>query len=533
MRASGTFKAVGVGLLAGLVAALAMTVVMLTLRLVAGIPLVAELGGDRFLPFVSVSNFLDLLFRFGGPAASKRFFLLASLEGQLLAGTLIGAAYALVVERGRSRQSRRFDITRRGPLFVAVVVAAVWLVSMALFSGVPGSWWNVLSANFKGMPPVWATVVTALGLLVSYGAYGVVLVGTYGAITGRQSLQREMSPGQPIGRRAFLAGGGIAILALTSDWLTGRYISRSAFPYDGMGIAGPEIQPITPNDQWYVVTKNLTDPYPAKDLWRLSIGGQVEEPRTYSFEELTALPSVEQEMTLECISNPIGGGLISNAVWEGVRLRDILEDVGAGEEVVQILAQGVDGYAHTATFEAAMDPNTLVAYRMNGEPLPHRHGYPARLLVPGYFGEASVKWVTRIELLDHETKRYYEQQGWEPKTVPITSQFYSPNFGQITPRVGATIPLKGWAFSGAQGISMVEVSTDGGESWQQAQITYTPSSEVAWVHWRYDWQPASSGKHELVVRATNQNGNLQTSNYSGIVPDGATGRQHITVNVEG
>lgn len=531
MRAPGTFKALGIGLLSGLVAALAMTVVMLVLRLLAGIPLVAELGGDRFLPFVGVSDFLDLLGRFGGPIGAKRFALISSFEGILLTGVLVGALYALVAERGRLANSRRFNVTRRGGLFAVVVVAAIWVVSLALFSGV-GWPWNVLSASFLGLPPVWASITTALGLLISYASYGVVLVATYGAITGRRSLQRPTPPGIPVGRRAFLAGGGVVILALASDWLTGRLVSRSVLPYDGMEYLGSDIQPITPNDQFYVVTKSIIDPRVKKGLWRLSIGGMVEEPRTYSFEELSSLPSVEQEMTLECISNPIGGGLMSNAIWEGVRLRDMIEAARPQSGVEDVLFQAADGYAHTASPEVLTDPNALIAYRMNGEPLPDRHGYPVRALVPGYYGEASVKWLTRIELLDQDTKRYYAIQGWEAKGVAISSRFYAPDFGQVTPRVGMNIPLRGIAFSGAQGISMVKVSTDGGQSWQQAEITYTPNSEVAWVHWRYNWQPGSVGESRLIVRATDGNGNLQTSEGSSINPDGATGRQQITVNVE-
>jgi hypothetical protein len=173
-------RVLGVGLLAGLVAALFMTVVLALLRLTLGIPLPAEMGGDRFLPYVSVYSFLSLLGEFGGPAGSKMLALLATFEGQVIVGSLIGLSYALIAERGRDSEemSRRSDISRRGGLFVVVAVALIWLVSLGLFSGL-GWPWSVLSANNLGLPPGWASVSTALGLLISYAGYGLVLVLTY------------------------------------------------------------------------------------------------------------------------------------------------------------------------------------------------------------------------------------------------------------------------------------------------------------------------------------------------------------------
>jgi DMSO/TMAO reductase YedYZ molybdopterin-dependent catalytic subunit len=536
-------RVVGSGLLAGLVAALFMTVAMALLRLILGIPLPSEMGGDRFLPYLGVFSFLSLLGRFGGTTGSKMLALLATFEGQVIVGCLIGLLYAVIVERGRDpeRPPRRFDISRRGGLFVVVAAGLIWLVSLGLFSGL-GWPWSVLGANNLGVPPGWGSVVTALGLLVSYAGYGLVLVLTYGFITGRAGRRRlttaddeagePESMGRPVGRRAFLAGAAGVILALSSDWLTRRLIQNSTLSYDGTSYLGTNLQPITPNDQFYIVTKNIIDPDPVKAPWRLQMTGQVDQPRTYSFDDLAALPSVEQEMTLRCISTGVDGGLMSNAVWTGVPLPRLLEDAGPKSDVVQVRIRGVDGYTHLASFDKAMEETTLVAYQMNGEPLPQRHGYPARVLVPGYYGEASVKWVTRVELFNtDDVEAYYEKQGWEPTNVHTISRIDQPQDGQSL-SLSQTIPsIKGVAFSGDRGISKVEVSTDGGDSWQEANIDYK-GTKLTWAFWSYDWQPDASGEYQLMARATDGNGDLQTSEKRRGAPSGSSGYPMVTAQVE-
>jgi DMSO/TMAO reductase YedYZ molybdopterin-dependent catalytic subunit len=533
----------GAGLLAGLVAALFMIVVMALLRFILGIPLPSEMGGDRFLPYIGVFSFLSLLGEFGGPSGAKTLALLATFEGQVVVGGIIGVLYAVIVGRGRDpeRTIRRFDISRRGGLFVVVAIALVWLVTLGLFSGL-GWPWSVLSANNLGVPPGWASVMTVLGLLISYASYGLILVVVYSFITGRVVRRRPTtdgetgepeSTGRPVGRRAFLAGAAGVLLALSSDWLTRRLVQDSTIMYDGTSYLGTDLQHITPNDQFYIVTKNIIDPDPQKAPWRLQVTGQVDQPRTYSFDDLAALPSVDQEMTLKCISTGVSGGLMSNAVWTGVPLARLIEDAGPKPGVVQVRISGVDGFTHLASFDKAMEETTLVAYEMNGEPLPQRHGYPVRVLVPGYYGEASVKWVTRVELFDtNDVEAYYEKQGWDPTNVHTSSRIDSPEDGQsLDLSRSSKIPIKGVAFSGDRGISKVEVSTDGGDSWQEANIDYE-GTKLTWVFWSYDWRPDGTGKYQLMARATDDDGNVQTSEQQGGAPSGSTGYHMITAQVE-
>ena len=323
------------------------------------------------------------------------------------------------------------------------------------------------------------------------------------------------------------------MLMLASGGVVRRAYATSTLPYDGLQYTGAGIEPITPNDKFYVVTKNIIDPQPAKAAWRLRVEGAVDNPRTYNFEEIASMPSVTQEMTLQCISNAVGGGLISNAVWRGIRLRTLIEEAGPRSGAVDVILHAADGYTHDVEFEKIMEDTTLLAYEMNGEPLPQRHGYPARVLVPGYYGEGSVKWVTSVEIFERDVEdRYYGKQGWKATYVSTMSRLDTERFNpQFPARVGEETMLKGVAFAGDRGISKVEVSTDDGQTWNEANIDYSPS-RLTWAFWSYGWRPENSGERELVVRATDGTGELQTEQGSSINPDGATGYHKVTARVE-
>ena len=522
-------EVLGTGLLAGVLAAFVMTIVMVLLRLYLGVPLLAELGGDRFLPNLSVGKFLVILFQTGGPLAAKRTALLSGFAGMLAAGALAGPVYAIIVEWARGRnpeRERRFGISLSGVLFVSLTIVVLWVVTLAVL-------WPVLGASNIGLPPGLASVATAAGFFVSYASYGVALVLVYRAVTSRRSLRQSAPVGQPLGRRAFLASGAGVVLALGSGGLIRRGYDASTLSYDGTGYTGAKVKPITPNDKFYSVTKNIIDPNVRKAAWRLRVDGAVDKPRTYNFGDISSLPSVEQETTLECISNGVGGGLISNAVWKGVPLKKLIEAAGPKQGAVDILAHAADGYTFSVTFEKAMEDTTLLAYEMNGEPLPNRNGYPARLLVPGYYGEGSAKWVTRLELFDHQVEdRYYHKQGWRAKHVSTMSRFDDKRFNPMLPaKVGKKTTLKGIAFAADRGVDKVEVSTDGGRSWQKAKLTYK-SSQLSWVFWSYDWRPEKSGNQMLVVRATDGDGKLQIAKETGINPDGSSGYHKVPASVE-
>jgi DMSO/TMAO reductase YedYZ molybdopterin-dependent catalytic subunit len=407
---------------------------------------------------------------------------------------------------------------------VALLAAIAWSVSLAVL-------WPTLGANFRGLPPGSARRAAVLALLVDYSVFGLTLALSYRALITPPSLQQPSAVGgRPITRRAALLGGAGLALALASGAIIRRMYQRATFSYDGLRYRGPEIQPITPNDQFYCVTKNVVDPSVAASAWRLEIGGLVAQPRTYRFADLQALPATRQETTLMCISNGVGDGLMSNAIWTGVPLATLLEAAQPQPGVVELLLHGADGYTDTFPLAKALEPTTMVVYEMNGEPLPERHGYPVRIITPGMYGEKNVKWVTRIELIGYDAKGFYEQQGWGPNfVIPIFARFDGPNIDQPLP-VGQTAAIIGVAFAGDQGVSRVEVSVDGGASWNDATITY-PGTRLSWAHWRYDWRPSQPGEYRWVVRARDGSGKLQTEQERGITPQGATGYHKLTVRV--
>lgn len=521
--------ALGAGLLAGVVAAFIMTLVLTLLRLALGVPLIADVGSDRFLPTFNVSDFLALLGDAGGLIPAKRTALLSGFGGQLAAGVAGGLAYAIVVEFATRRDPERewrFGINRAGVLFVALVVAVLWIATVVVL-------WPVLAANNVGLPPVAASVSTAVGLLVAYASFGVALILVYRFITSSSPLRQPAPIGQPVGRRAFLAGAGGLAVAMASAGGIRKLYNDSTLPYDGLRYSGADVKPITPNDSFYIVTKNIVDPYPKKAAWRLRVDGLVDTPTTYDFDDIASMPSVEQEQTIACISNAVGSGLISNAVWSGTPLRNLLMDVGPKEGVVDVKLHAADGYTHDVGFEKIMEETTFLAYGMNGEPLPQRHGFPARILVPGYYGEGSVKWVTRIELFERDVEdEYYGKQGWQAQHFNTISRFDNERFDPMLPaKMGEAVTLKGIAFSGDRGISKVEVSTDDGGSWEETRIDYSPS-RIAWTFWSHEWRPEKPGDHVLVVRATDGDGDLQIERASSINPNGASGYHKINTRVE-
>ena len=522
---SDRWKRLSAGLVAGVVAAILMTLVLLLLRYLFGVATPLELVGDRIAPLLGVDRFLELLDRFGGYNQLKQIGVMSVIGGQLVVGGLGGLLYAFIVER--SRTVRPKPAGNHGRLFVVIFVGLLWLVSLILL-------WPVLGTSFVGLPPAKGTLANIVGLLIAYSIYGLALVLLYRIMFSRAESDGQVRDGKPMGRRAVLVTGVGAVCALAVGGVLHRLYKIATFSYDGTRYKGADVQAITPNDRFYVVTKNVVDPDVARSVWRLDINGLVERPRTYTFEDLAALPAATQETTLRCISNQVGDGLMSNAVWKGVPMRAVIEAAGAKQGVVEVYLHGVDNYTDTFAIEKAMEPTTLIAYEMNGERIPARHGFPVRVIVPGLFGEKNVKWVTRIELVDHDAKGFYEQQGCGPNfVVPTTARFDVPDDRQkIKLAIANTgIPLRGVAHAGNRGVSRVEVSLDDGKSWNETKLDHA-RSPLAWVLWNYDWRPTKAGEYRLIVRATDGNGEVQTEKERGTAPEGATGYHKITTQIE-
>ena len=235
-----------------------------------------------------------------------------------------------------------------------------------------------------------------------------------------------------------------------------------------------------------------------------------------------------------CISNGLDAGLMSNAVWKGIPLADFLQAAGPLADARRVRFYGVDNYTDTIPIEKALEPTTLLAMGMNGEELPDRHGYPMRAIVPGYFGEKHVKWLTRIELAGADAKGFYETQGWGPDfTVPNRSRIDVPDYGSrfsLGQLGGSPIQIKGVAFGADRGISRVEISDDDGETWADAKIDY-PGTKLTWALWSYDWQPDGADDYTLMVRATDGEGEVQEVEEDRGWFSGVTGFHKILVHV--
>src|SRR5947207_7590161 len=440
-------RAIAAGFLAGLIAALLMTVTMLLLAWLFGVATPLVIFGDRLSVFIPADTFLSLMGRVGGYNNMKQLGVGSVIAGQLLVGGLGGIIYGLGMRRhGRNR----FAVSGAIFILLPLLVVGIFL-------------WPVLGTNYHGLPINRAIAVTLSGLLVAFVVFErtIVLLFRFLSRARVEINDQEFSPS--IGRRALIASG-IAILAAGGGAELVRRLYRVAtFSYDGTQYKGRIVQPITPNGLFYCVTKNVVDPRVDVRLWHLEVNGLVRNRATWRFQDLLGFPPIEQETTLMCISNGLDAGLISNALWKGLRLRDLLDQAAPFSSAARVRFHGVDNYVDTIPLEKAMDPTTLLAYEMNGVRLPHRHGYPLRVIVPGYFGEKHVKWLTRIEVTDPNAKGFYETQGWGPDFItPTRSRIDVPDHESwfSLDQLNSPIEVKGIAYGGDRGISRVELRFD-------------------------------------------------------------------------
>jgi DMSO/TMAO reductase YedYZ molybdopterin-dependent catalytic subunit len=285
---------------------------------------------------------------------------------------------------------------------------------------------------------------------------------------------------------------------------------------------------ITSNPEFYRVDISTRAPSLVETDWTLTIKGLVEQETTLTWTDLLAMPAIEQYATLMCISFTYGSDLISTTRWTGVRLRDVLQRVGIGDGVVDVVCRGAGEYSDSIPLAKALEPTTLLVYGMNGDALPQKHGFPCRLYVANLYGEKNVKWLQEIELVNTDYLGFWQERGWSDTAMEqITSIIDTPH-GETTPSAGGSIPVAGIAFAGSRGITSVEVRADDGE-WQPATVEpYDPA--LIWQRWRLDWLP-TPGPDTLTVRATDGTGTLQTATESDPHPEGMTGYHTVKVTI--
>lgn len=302
-------------------------------------------------------------------------------------------------------------------------------------------------------------------------------------------------------------------------------------------IWAPLTEPIiTPNDDFYTM-KYHPSPPPEVDPagYRLEIAGEVDNPLSLSLDEIKAFPQVTEMRTLECISNPVGGNLIGNAVWTGVQMAAILAAAEARSGGRYLKIESTDGYHTGIPRELAEDEFAYLAFEMNGEPLPAKHGYPIRALWPGRYGQKQPKWIERITLQTTPHTGHFEGQGWSDDAIILpNSQILQPPARELQP---ADFYIGGVAFSNADGLEKVEVSLDNGASWQEAMLL-RGSSPLVWTHWWIYAEGLTNGAYRVMSRVTDNQGRAQSSPdrnsalLDGTFPNGTDEMHRVVVQVK-
>jgi len=412
------------------------------------------------------------------------------------------------------------------------------------------------SQTSRRAAPWWAVAPSIAGGLVAalvLVALRRVLLGRPASVQTARDEHEHPAPdraGHPIDRRRFLlatgatAAGTLVIgttghaLATRSDVAAQRSALQLPRPRRALPPVAPEtsagvtgVSPfVTSNADFYRIDTALTVPRVSIGSWRLSVTGMVAHPLELTYRDLTSREIVEADVTLACVSNEVGGGLIGNARWLGVRLDDVLDEAGIDLAANQIVGRSVDGFTCGFPVAALDGRHALIAIGMNGEPLPLAHGYPARLIVPGLYGYVSAtKWLREIELTTFDAfDQYWVRRGWvDNAPIKIQSRIDTPK--GLARIAGGTVAIAGVAWAQTRGIERVEVQIDDG-NWLEARLAAEQNTDT-WRQWMLAWD-AAPGRHEIRVRATETGGAIQTDVRSEPFPSGATGRHQIVVIVE-
>ncbi|MGW1226681.1 sulfite oxidase [Streptomyces sp. NPDC001478] len=396
------------------------------------------------------------------------------------------------------------------------------------------------------LPSVVGAVVAAGVLYLLVGRLAPVRAPTAGATEG--AFDRRRFVVAAAFATAASAGAGFVGRRLTSSVEAGAEASRRDLVLPVPDSPARPVPPgadlrirglgpfTTPAGDFYRVDTALVVPRVDADGWRLRIHGRgVRSPLTLTLPDLMRRETVERDITLACVSNEVGGPYVGNARWLGVRLADVLREAGVeppsrGGPADQLVARSVDGMTIGTPVEAVMDGrDALLAFGMNGEPLPFTHGFPVRMVVPGLYGYVSAcKWIKDIELTTFaDYDAYWVKRSWSPQ-APVKTQSRIDTPRSLSSPEAGRIPVAGVAWAQHRGISRVEVRVDGGP-WHTARLAAQDSRDT-WRQWVWDWT-ATSGRHTLEVRATDGTGATQTARRTGTVPDGATGHHTVVVDV--
>ncbi|MFL6090227.1 MAG: molybdopterin-dependent oxidoreductase [Aeromicrobium sp.] len=420
----------------------------------------------------------------------------------------------------------------------------------------------VAGALSRARPAIGAATIGALTLLVvlitatraTYGTFGFLPALVTGAVTvgvlfylaDRSRAAEQDEDDGSLRRRTFLTSVGlVALAALTATWAhslraTSVPAPKIALPKPteplpalprGLGAAG--ITPLrTPMSDFYRVDTRLRVPTIDPADWRLTIDGDVARTVHFTYKQLLAMPMIERDITLVCVSNPTGGPYAGGARWLGVRLADLLERAGRGTgKADQILSTDVGGMTISTPLDAATDGrDAMIAVGMNGYPLPREHGHPARLIVPGLYGFiGATKWISRMTLTTYgQQEAYWTKRGWATDApIKLASRIDTPGDGSVVSPGDVVIGGIAWAQDDG-GVGKVQVRIDD-QPWRDATLGPSGGSSY-WRQWFVRWH-APKGDHTLRVRTVGANGDAQGAQLADPYPDGASGYHSVSVSV--
>jgi DMSO/TMAO reductase YedYZ molybdopterin-dependent catalytic subunit len=452
---------------------------------------------------------------------------------------------------------KEWAISVFGPNDKSALLTGIYL-SLVLFAVLVG----LLASRSPALGIAGIAVLGAIGIYCAATAQGhrpadvipSIVAGVVGAATLAGLLAAIRPRGDTvdpsgIDRRRLLQAGGLAAAFavvgtfLGRGWQHERNLARarSALTLPAAASPAPPLPAgtdlgkgavpfVTPNAKFYRVDTALAVPEVDPNTWTLRVHGRVDREITLRYSELVARPLIERWITLCCVSNEIGGDLISNARFLGARLADVLREAGIHPDADQLVATSADGMTIGTPTAAVLDGrDAMLAIGMNGEPLPLNHGFPVRMVVPGLYGYVSAcKWIVDIEATTFaDTDAYWVARGYaQHPPIQLSSRIDTPKSTAALP-VGQSIAIAGIAWDQHVGVSAVQVQIDGG-AWQDARLARVPSIDT-WRQWVFPWTVPSPGTHRIAVRAVAANGTKQDETLRDSFPSGATGLHQITV----
>jgi DMSO/TMAO reductase YedYZ molybdopterin-dependent catalytic subunit len=451
--------------------------------------------------------------------------------GKRLVGGLIVSAALLAVTLLVIMPIANLGIAARDSSFTGTILTqlvltfALWGVLFALLSAEPVVYHATAGAQVSRRSAVQSVAWSVLGIGATVGIVGTLIDMFQGKkLSDEEVAAQEQNAEQIVANNrtaeANATPGAAAQATPPAQTLAG---------FDQLEAEGRLTPVLTATKDFYHVSKNFTDPTVSADGWSLEIGGLVSTPKSYTHDELVSRSTTKNITTLCCISNELGGDLISTAEWTGVPLIDLLKEAGVAQNAVDLKLTASDDYTESIPISIAQDPSVLVVTGMNGEMLPDDHGFPARLIVPPIYGMKNVKWLKKIEPVDNDYMGYWEERGWsDTARYQIWGRIDYPD-GALN-AAGPAVSC-GMASAGDRGVSRVEVSTDNGATWADAMLEPALNNPFTWVRWSFPFT-AQSGQVKMKIRVTDGKGEVMKQEEQSPLPDGATGYPSRTINVK-